>query len=248
MEIMSSTTETGHVKNIAQFKTMIEFVISYGAAYNPSQPELQIANLEALLADARAKLKDVEAANIAYFNKVHERQNAFASIKQLSSRLVNGIANTNAAEQTLKTAKALSRKMYGKRASSAPPKPIDPNAEAPKTISTSQQSFDQQIQHLSGIVGILKTIPSYNPNETELQVATLEAQVIDLTRCNDEVATAYAHVSNARIERNKVLFAKDNSIHAVAMAVKRYIKTIYNSKSKEFTQISGLKFSSMKNI
>lgn len=242
MEPMKSVTETGHVRNIAQFKTMIEFVSSYGTAYNPSQPELQIANLEALLEDARTALSAVETANVAYFNKVHERQTAFADVRQLSSRLINAMANTDASVQTLNTAKALNRKMYGRRASSAPKKPIEPGAEAPKTISTSQQSFDHQIQHLSGIVSILKTIPSYNPNETEMQVPALEAKLVDLTRYNDEVAAEYAVVSNARIIRNKVLFGEDKSIHAVAMAVKRYIKTIYAPKSQEYKQISSLRF------
>lgn len=245
---MTSTSEAGYVKNIAHFKSLIEILTKLGTAYNPSQPELQVANLEALLNDARAKIQDTETANIAYFNAVHLRQLAFADIRPLSSRLVNIIANTGAAPQTLNAAKALSRKMYGRRASTAPPKPIDPNAEAPKTISTSQQSFDQLIQHLSGIVGIIRTIPSYNPNEPELQLATLEAQLVDLTRCNDDVATTYAGISIARMERNKILFDKENSIHANAMAVKRYIKAIYKPKSHVYVEVGSIRFASMKNI
>jgi hypothetical protein len=33
--------------------------------------------------------------------------------------------------------------------------PIDPNTPAPATISTSQQSYDQQIQHFAGLTSVL---------------------------------------------------------------------------------------------
>ena len=36
----------------------------------------------------------------------------------------------------------------------------DPNTPAPTTISTSQQSYDQQIQHLAGIISVLQSEPS----------------------------------------------------------------------------------------
>jgi len=59
--------------------------------------------------------------------------------------------------------------------------PTDPNTPAPKTISTSQQSYDQQIQHLAGIISILQSEPSYAPNETDLKIVTLTAKQADLT-------------------------------------------------------------------
>ncbi len=46
--------ETGHAKNVANFETMTSFVIGYGAAYNPSNMDIQLTNLEIKLAAAQA--------------------------------------------------------------------------------------------------------------------------------------------------------------------------------------------------
>lgn len=71
---------------------------------------------------------------------------AFDSLKALSTRLVNAIETTDAPKEKINDAKGFNRKIQGKRVSSSPT-PTDPNTPAPSTISASQQSYDQQIQH-----------------------------------------------------------------------------------------------------
>lgn len=115
---------------------------------------------------------------------------AFSGLKALSTRLVNALETTDATAQVIKDAKGFNRKLQGKRASTATT-PIDPNTPAPATISTSQQSYDQQIQHLAGLTSVLISEPSYAPNETALATATLTALQANLTAKNNEVATAY---------------------------------------------------------
>ena len=72
---MASTQETGHAKNVANFQNLIAFVQGYGATYNPSKNALKLPQLQALLADAEAKLSDVVAKNTAYNTKVNEQNN-----------------------------------------------------------------------------------------------------------------------------------------------------------------------------
>ena len=79
---------------------------------------------------------------------------AFNNLKSLSTRLVNALQTTDATTQTINDAKTFNRKMQGKKAS-ASQTPTDPNAPAPTTISTIQQSYDQLIQHLTGLKSIL---------------------------------------------------------------------------------------------
>ena len=148
-----------------------------------------MAQLVALKATAETKLTDVISKNTNYNNKVNERMVAFSNLKSLSTRLVNALQTTDATTQTINDAKTFNRKMQGKKAS-ASQTPTDPNAPAPTTISTSQQSYDQLIQHLTGLKSILEEEPSYTPNETDLQVATIDAKIADLTAKNTAVSTA----------------------------------------------------------
>lgn len=238
---MASTSEVGHAKNVANFQDLIEFVTGYGATYNPSKNSLKLPQLVALKATAETKLTDVISKNTVYNNKVNERMIAFGNLKSLSTRLVNALQTTDASDETVNDAKGFNRKMQGKKASSTQT-PTDPNAPAPPTISTSQQSYDQLIQHFSGLKSVLEAEPTYTPNETELQVATLNAKIADLNTKNTAVATAYTNISNSRIARNETLYTSEDGIYETAGEVKKYVKSVFGASSPQYNQVSGIKF------
>ena len=243
---MASTSEIGHAKNVANFQDLIEFVTAYGATYNPSKNSLKLPQLIALKASADATLADVITKNTNYNNKVNERITAFSGLKSLSTRLVNALQTTDATTETIGNAKTFNRKMQGKKASSSQT-PTDPNTPAPNTISTSQQSYDQLIQHLAGLTSILEAETSYTPNETDLQVATLQTKIADLTAKNTAVATAYASISNSRIARNETLYSSSTGFVETANEVKKYIKSVFGASSPQFAQVKGIQFKIIKN-
>lgn len=239
---MASTSEVGHAKNVANFQDLIEFVIGYGETYNPSKNSLKLPQLIALRETAQTKLNDVIAKNTIYNNKVNERMVAFGNLKSFSTRLVNALQTTDATNETINNAKTFNRKMQGKKASTTQAS-TDPNAPAPATISTSQQSYDQLIQHLTGLKSVLETEPSYTPNEIELQIATIDSKIADLSAKNTAVATAYTNISNSRISRNETLYTSENGIYETASEVKKYIKSVFGASSPQYNQVSGIKFS-----
>ena len=243
---MASTSEVGHAKNVANFQDLIEFVTGYGVTYNPSKNALKLPQLIALKASADATLADVITKNTNYNNKVNERITAFSGLKSLSTRLVNALQTTDATTETIGNAKTFNRKMQGKKASSSQT-PTDPNTPAPTTISTSQQSYDQLIQHLAGLTSVLEAETSYTPNETDLQVATLQTKIADLTAKNTAVATAYASISNSRIARNETLYSSSTGLVETANEVKKYIKSVFGASSPQFAQVKGIQFKIIKN-
>ncbi len=242
---MSSTTETGHAKNIANFQDLIAFIIGYGPAYNPSKIALKLAALQTLYTNSNVALADVITKNTNFNNVVNTRFIAFDGLKQLGTRIINALEATNATSQTIKDAKTINRKLQGKRAKTITA-PVDPNAPAPNTISTSQQSYDQQIQHLAALLAILQTEPSYTPNETELTIASITAKQADLVTKNNAVATAYASISNARITRDNTLYQDNTGLINIAAEVKKYIKSIFGANSPEFAQVKGIEFKKIK--
>jgi hypothetical protein len=238
---MSSTQETGHAKNVANLQDLIAFVTGYGATYNPSKTALKLTSLQALNTTANSVLADVVLKNTGYNNAVNARFTAFDGLRALSTRLVNAIQTTDATPEKVKDLKGFNRKMQGKRAST-PQAPVDPNAPAPVTISAVQLSYDQQIQHLAGIISILQSETTYTPNEADLKIATLTTKQADLTAKNSAVATAYTTISNTRISRDKTLYKDVTGLVAIANEVKKYIKQVYGASSPEFAQVSAIKF------
>ena len=238
---MRSKSETGHAVNAANFQDLIAFVTAYGAIYNPSKNLLMLPQLISLKATADTNLADVVTKNTTYNNIVNERVIAFSSLRPLSTRLVNALQITDATKETIKDAKGYNRKMQGKRASK-PKTPTDPNTPAPKTISSSQQSYDQLIQHLAGLISVLQSEPTYAPNETDLTITSLTALQASLTAKNNAVATAYTDVNNSRIIRNNTLYNPETGLVEIANEVKKYIKSIFGARSPEFKQVRGIAF------
>ena len=243
---MASTSETGHAKNVANLQDLISFVIGYGASYNPTKNTLKLPQLTALATASQTSLADVVTKNTIYNNKVNERVIAFKDLKSLSTRLINALQTTDATSEKVADAKAFNKKMQGIR-DKAVEIITNPNAPAPNTISTSQQSYDQQIQHLAGIISVLQTEPSYAPNETDLQIATLTAKQAVLTAKNNAVSTAYTNVSNSRIARDTTIYGTDTGLFDIATEVKKYIKSVFGATSPQFAQVKGIEFTKKRN-
>jgi propanediol dehydratase large subunit len=115
-------------------------------------------------------------------------------------------------------------------------------AEPVKTASTSQQSYDKLIDHFAQLIATLTAEPKYIPNENELKVATLNTMLTDLRAKNTAVITATTALSNARIARDKTLYAETLGMVDTAQDVKQYVKSLFGATSPQYKQVSGLKF------
>lgn len=242
---MAPISESGHAKNCANFQDLLAFVTGYGATYNPTKSTLKIPQLNTISTTAQTKLADVITKNTAYNNAVNERRIAFRGLKTLSTRLISALETTNASKEKISNAKSFNRKLQGRRASTTLT-PTEVNTPAPSTISTSQQSYDQLIQHFSALISVLQSETSYLPNENDLKVATLLAKQADLTTKNNAVATAYTTISNSRIVRDKTLYDNTTGLVDIASDVKKYIKSVYGTTSPEYAQVKGIPFVNLK--
>ena len=175
---MASTSETGHAMNVANFEDLINFCVGYGAAYNPTKASIRTDALTTQLTNAQATLQALKVAKTAYDNATNQREIAFATLKKLSTRVVNALAATDAASQTLDDAKTSNKKIQGTRAVKKPGVgELVAEGEVKGTSSSSQQSFDRKIDNFTQLIETISAEPSYAPNEPELQIASLNALV-----------------------------------------------------------------------
>jgi hypothetical protein len=159
--------------------------------------------------------------------------------------VVNALAATDASKLTIDDANTVNIKIQGRRANgkavAKPAREGQPVQEV-NNISVSQQSFDNQVDNFAKLTQTLTAETLYKPNEVELQVATLNTLLTDLKTKNKAVITATAGLSNARIARDKVLYADATGLYDIAQAVKQYIKSLYGASSPQYNQVSGIKF------
>ena len=247
---MPSTSETGHAKNVANFEDLISFCNGYGGSYNPSKEALKIANLQTQLTASQNVLKDVKTTQTAFNNATNARMDAFKTLKSYATKIINALDATDATAQTVKDARTINRKIQGQRATpkAAPAQPpAGSELTTPdKTISSSQQSYDQQIEHLDKLVELLASDGNYKPNEADLTVAAIQAKLAALKTANTAVVDTYTNWSNSRIARRTTLYNPLTGLVNTALDVKKYVKSIYGATSPQYKQVSKLEFKTRK--
>ncbi len=232
-----------HVKNVEGFGQLVDFCSGYGGKYNPGSKNLHINELNALLVQAKQALHTAKAAKAGYDQHANNREIVFDDIRRFASRVVLTLAASGASAQTLKDARVYLRLMYGKRAED--PAPVADSTTTPdvtRVRSVSQQDFASLIDHLAGLVLVVSGEPKYQPNEAEFTKDGLNAKVAQLRSLNQDATTARMQWSNARIERNRVLYTDPNALCGTANAVKKYVKAVYGHSSEQYRQVSSLVF------
>ncbi len=239
---MSSTSETGHAKNLATFKTIVNFCQGYGAVYNPATEQIKLDNLLIQLAAAEQAHTDCIKKQTTFNNATDMRMKHFAELGAKATRIMNAILASGAGENTIKSARSIMNKLQGKRVGKINENP-DPSQTPAQTSSVSQRSYDKQLEHLSALLELVESITSYQPNETELQKASLSAYKTQLSDTNNLVMQSYTDWSNARIARYTQFYAKTTGFADTANLIKAYIKSIFGATSQQYKQLSPLQFS-----
>lgn len=240
---MSSTSEVGHAKNVANLQKLIEQVTVY-TKYNPSVDALTIPKLQTLYDDALVEITNTANTKNANKDAIYARQVAFKDLKSKSTQIINQLDILNLAPGKMEQAKSLNREIQGsslkKETNPTPPEPEK------KENSTSRQSFTQQAENFSTLVQILAEIPTYKPNEEQLQVATLTIYKEDLMSTTKTVDQTEAALNKQLTTRNEKLYSEDTGLYDIAQDVKKYVKSVYGATSPEYKNVSAIKFTDNK--
>lgn len=244
MNIMASTSETGHVKNVANFENLITTVKSYGESYKPIKTVLTIPELEKKKTEAQTTIDEVLAAKAKYDTFINGRRMAFEGIKPLATRVVSAFSVSGADNLAVNNIKSANKKLQGQRSSSTKQEVSAQNVDAvkPTNVSTSQQSYDNQTAHFAGIIEVLKQYPSFVPNETELTVQALENKLAELKKTNSDIISPYTEYTNALTRRNHSLYDPMTGLVQIAKEVKQYVKSLFGASSPQYKQITTIEF------
>ena len=240
---MPSTSEVGHAKNVANLQKLIEQITVY-TGYNPPIDSLKLANLQSLYTTASIKLSEVEDKRIANKSAIHQRQVAFENLKPICTKIINLLDILGITQGTLDQAKSLNRLIQGGQKKTTPP--TEEGGEAPKTVSISRQSYTQQADNFGILLQLLATIPTYTPNEDDLKLANLTTYQTSLMSSTQAVDQCEAELNIKLIERDNILYSDGTGLYSIAQNVKKYVKSLYGATSPEYTNVSGIEFTTRK--
>lgn len=240
---MSSTSEVGHAKNVANLQKITQQVTTY-SLYNPPIENIALANLQTLYTTATAKLAEVEDKRNANKNAIIIRQTAFENLKSTCTKIVNLLEILGLSQGTLDQARSMNRAIQG--SSKKTTTPPEEGKETSKTASTSRQSFTQQAENFGILLQLLATIPGYTPNEEDLKLNNLTNYHASLMSATQAVDQTEAELNTKLIERDKILYAEGAGLYTIAQNIKKYVKSLYGATSPEYTNVSAIEFTNRK--
>lgn len=241
-------SESGDMKLLGNFRRLIDQV-SADASYNPANPTLTVAALEARYAAALAAVESIAAKLAPHRIATGERSTAFDLMTRLVTRSRNMLKASGVSKEVLDDAETSVRKLLGRRRSSTPkpvtPVPASPEAsenEAGASHSASQLSFENRLGNLAAYLEILSNVPSYAPNEADLKLVSLRAMADDLRAKNDAVSATFVPLSQSRGTRDQLLYNSADCLVNIALLTKAYVGGAMGTDSQLYKQIKGLKF------
>lgn len=255
---MSTKSEAGHATNVINLEKMVAYCIGFGPAYQPSKSSIQVAALQALLLNCRMNMAMVtdrlNAFNLAKNNRIA----TFKKLVPLTNRIIYTLMASDESDKTKEDARGIVRKIKGIRSgkkadgSSKNESMLSATMEAattestndaePRSRSAAQTSRDQRIEHFALLLALLQTAIGYSPNEPELQIGALQQFLEEMRMTHSAYIMAEVELSNARIQRNTVLYGDKTGLCDVSKDVKFYVQGAFKRDSPQYKQISGLKF------
>lgn len=237
---MANNSETGHAVNIANFKLLIDKCTGFGMLYNPSNKDLTIANMTVLWNVAGTAQNTIAAALQNAKEPINQRYLLFQPLSKLVTRTIGILNSTKASANMKKDAKGLADKIRGFK--SAKPKTDEGENPEENSISKSHMSYVMRADNFNSYIELLKTVATYLPNEAELTTTALEALYGNMKTANDNIGVIIAPVDNARIARDKALYAEDTGIVDIAQNVKNYVKGATSATAPEYKLVAKIKF------
>ncbi len=225
---------------INNFSGLIDVVKKFGATYNPSNPNLALANLENVLTEGRLAIKKVIDAEADYLNAATRRVNLFKDQNQTLSRILallksQGV-DKNLYQDLYQVVKQI--KGYNKKQSA----PAETGESTPNKHQGAYLTLEKRTEDFLQFIELLEMIPDYKPNNSELEIASLKTYQIDMEQINDEVVAFENTLTHERHKRDLLFFNEENGIMVLGSQVKANIRGAFGRTSSQNLQVTPFKF------
>lgn len=233
--------ESGISENVTHGEQVVDYLITQGLGYNPSNVALSIVSLQAKNLQGRTYINSVQDEKQGNKQEIDARQDVYGNLKTTATAVLNETIASGAPKNVVKDAKHYVDKIHGQRIIKK-----DPSATDKKYISACQTSFSQQVDHLNGLIGVVSAVPEYDPNVPTITVQALEDKRDAMIAANAANNMSQAKYSTSIVDRNKFFNEEYTGYVDTYSAVKRAVKAIYGSRSPQYYQISAFAFAKIR--
>jgi hypothetical protein len=235
---MASTSEVGHVKNVANLGTGIQILQEMGAMYNPSNINIQLTNLVSFKTAIEDTISQINSKIPSYRNAVADREVAIEKLGRTSTKMLNFSKSLNISTTDKENILSQVKKIRGH----AKIKAVNPETSEASGFSTSQMSYDSRIANLSLLINFVASHPEYQPNENEIKIANLLTYQQELSTLSSIVNASGNELITARLNRNNAMYLSDINIIKVMNETKAYLRSLGQEAKPYYKAFVKLKF------
>ena len=241
-------SETGHAKNVANFKELITVVKSFGTQYQPMANALKVSALEKQVGEVEAVLNRLKDAETMEKQAIAVLQGEFKTLGTLSSQLMGLLISSGAKASSVEEARAVQKIISG---SSSKKKKTTEGAKADgqtkETRSTTRQSYDSRLDNFVKLTTILQNVPEYKPNEEGFQIDVLQKKAKEMAQAIENSDAKEIARRQVMHERNELLYTPETGLVATAGKIKEYIKAVFGGvKSTQYKTVGKIKITTLK--
>jgi hypothetical protein len=240
---MASVSETGHNKNVANFASAIQVLVEMGSLYNPTNPNLLLANLNPVKTNLGGTITFLNNKKPIYKNAVADREILIAELPSRLTMSLNYAKSTNISQTDKENLSSQVKKMRGDKKA----KVVNPETAEGDSISTSQMSYDSRIANFDTYISQLSSLAEYNPNETVIQIADFQDYHQKLTNSSTLVNSAGNELITGRKNRNNILYNDQINVIQLMRDIKAYLKSLGSAAEPYYKAIVKLQFKDIKN-
>lgn len=235
---MPSKSEQGHAVNINNIQVLIDRLSALDG-YSPSNLSISISNFTTEHNTVKLLQNVYENAYEAAKGPINSRVLLFKTLNNTVTATFNYLQSTQADTELIKDVKGLADQIRGHNIN---PRTLPDGTPDLDHISNSHMSFVQRAEHFEMLLMLYQGEPLYNPNETELMIATLVAYAQSLKDKNEELSGILAPLIKLRLDRNHKLYDKDTGILDLIKRCKKYVIGKYKYGTPETRSITSIKF------
>ena len=255
---MSKTpNETGHYKNVANFKKLCSHLQSL-PEYNPPRDALKPVQMLAQHDAAEQMMTSLHTATTAEKTAAKARAVRFTKLPRFTTRLLAefeaAVPDAIGLAQARHHLAKIQGVRIGKKPKNAEAKPATETpvaatgegtpaeTQTPKSNSASQRSFDAVLDHFDKLLTVIEGEPGYQSARAEMQPIGLRTFWETAKQTNRTAVDANVVATRMRNLRNELLYKEVTGVIAVALAAKKSVLSVYEATSPEYKQVRGIRF------
>lgn len=238
-------------KNVAAFEQLLGLATKEGDFYKPGDIAIERTALQALLEEAQKSIIAVHKASHHHTEMINERQEAFARLPALATRIKAQAYACGLSSASLQDLDRLAAKLrsqpFGKKGqpggSAGQPNQLgEPIPSAEFQRRNRQLGFVVRLNTFVSIVDFLEGNEHYTPQSEEFSIASLRQKVASLQNLMASVNDAYADLRKAKQALDFIVFDAQSGICALAKKVKKHFLSEFGTTSPAYATFRRIKF------